>query len=131
MSSYVELPIGLQLQVRQEAEALMRELQGVKGVVVASIDGFDLVSVVSGNADAKRIAAMTSSIVAIGEVVCQEAELGATEGMMVQSRDGFAVFQSVNYESRPLLVTVIADRAAVLAQVNYRAAQLGRILVSG
>jgi predicted regulator of Ras-like GTPase activity (Roadblock/LC7/MglB family) len=130
MSIQIELPAGVLLLVRREAESMLRELDGLKGVVIASVDGFDLVSVVSGEADAKRVAAMASSIVAIGEVVCQEADLGQAESMMIQSRDGFAVFQSVLYQGARLLVTVIADRRAILAQVNYRAVQLGRMLAA-
>ena len=62
--------------IRRAAEDLISEVNGVRAVVVATADGFDVTSAVRGHQEPSRIAAMASSIAAISLVVSQEARLG-------------------------------------------------------
>ena len=112
----------------REARKLVEELSGVTAVVVATADGFDVASASAGGADPARVAAMGSSIVAIGDVVSQEARLGRRESVMVLMDSGFAVFHSVHRRDADLVINVLARDSAVPAMVAYRAAQLARTL---
>ncbi|MBB4224487.1 MULTISPECIES: roadblock/LC7 domain-containing protein [Variovorax] len=113
---------------QREARKLVEELSGVTAVVVATADGFDVASASAGDADPARVAAMGSSIVAIGDVVSQEARLGRRESVMVLTDSGFAVFHSVHRRDADLVINVLARDSAVPAMVAYRAAQLARTL---
>ena len=112
----------------REARKLVEELSGVTAVVVATADGFDVASASAGDADPARVAAMGSSIVAIGDVVSQEARLGRRESVMVLTYSGFAVFHSVHRRDADLMINVLARDSAVPAMVAYRAAQLAKAL---
>ena len=113
---------------QREVRKLVEELTGVTAVVVATADGFDVASACVSDTDPARVAAMGSSIVAIGDVVSQEARLGRRESVMVFSDSGFAVFHSVHRRDTDLVINVLARDSAVPAMVAYRAAQLARTL---
>lgn len=113
---------------QREVRKLADELSGVTAVVVASIDGFDVASAITGDADPARVAAMASSIVAISHVVSEEARLGRHKSVIVQTESGFAVFCSVYRCDAELVINVLARDSAVLALVAYRVARLARTL---
>lgn len=117
------------LQAQNEAHRLLYDLPGLRAVVVATVDGFDIASAVQGGAlEPARIAAMASSISAISEVVSQEARLGRGRSVTMDTEAGFALVYAVNHPTVPLVVNVIAGPDAILGQVNYRVAQLARTL---
>jgi predicted regulator of Ras-like GTPase activity (Roadblock/LC7/MglB family) len=114
---------------QREAQSLLHEVSGVKAVVIASVDGFDIASATASNVDPARIAAMASSISAIGAVVAQEATLGTANSVVINSEQGFVQVFSVNRRDVPLIVNVVADATGVLAQVAYRGRALAQTLL--
>lgn len=128
MSSTHGLSRTATAHAQREVQKLVDELTGVTAAVVATLDGFDVACATTGDADPARLAAMGSSIVAIGGVVCDEARLGRRESVLVLTDSGFAVFQSVHRRDAELVINVLARDSAVPALVAYRAAQLARSL---
>ena len=128
MSTHIPLPEAVKALARSEAQKVLNELTGVTAVVVATEDGFDVASVVSANLDAGRMAAMASSISAISTVVSQEAGLGRNRSVTIDTESGFAMVYSVHRSDAALVINVIADSRAILAQVNYRTSQMARSL---
>ncbi len=110
------------------AVARLQELSGVIAIVIASADGFDIASSVSGDVDAARIAAMASSISAIGAVVAQEGKLGQCRQITVNTKDGFVHVARVDRPDGELVLSVMAQASAVLALVAYSAAGQVRAL---
>ena len=113
---------------QREVQRLVDELTGVTAAVVATGAGFEVPSATTGDRDPARVAAMGSSIAAIGGVVGEEASLGRRESVMVLTDSGFAVFQSVHCRDIQLVINVLARASAVPAMVAWRAAQLARTL---
>lgn len=105
---------------QQEAESLLASLTGVVAVIVATVDGFDVASATSTLIIPSRIAALASSIAAIGSVVSQEASLGRSHSVTVNTDTGFAYFCSVYRPDVMLVINVIAGRDAILAQVLHK-----------
>jgi len=128
VSSIHSLSRTATVHAQREVRKLVEELTGVTAAVVATADGFDVASACVSDAEPARVAAMGSSIVAIGDVVSQEARLGRRESVMVFSDSGFAVFHSVHRRDTDLVINVLARDSAVPAMVAYRAAQLARTL---
>lgn len=116
-------------RAQREAQKLVDELAGVRAAVVATADGFEVAYAVTGDANPARVAAMTSSIVAIGGVVAEEADLGRRESLILLTDSGFAVFQSVHRRDSELVIGVLAQNCGVPALVSYRAAQFAKALV--
>lgn len=113
---------------QREAQQFVDEVDGVTAVVVATIDGFDVVSAMRHGIDPGRIAAMASSIAAISAVVSQEAGLGKNKSVTIDTDSGFAMVYSVPREDADLVVNIIANGNAMLGQVAYRAAEFARNL---
>jgi uncharacterized protein len=111
---------SLRQAAQHEAQAMLSALSGVVAVIVASADGFDLASAVAGGVDPARLAAMASSISAIGGVVSQEAGLGRARSVTINTDNGFAYVSTVQRPAGDLIVNVLANRDAVLAQVALR-----------
>lgn len=127
MSAKLNLPALVKTLAQREAQALLDEIGGVTAVVVATVDGFDVASAMRSG-DAARVAAMASSISAISSVVSQEANLGRNKCVTIDTESGFAVVYSVHRTDAELVINVIADGSAILAQVNYRTAQFAKTL---
>jgi predicted regulator of Ras-like GTPase activity (Roadblock/LC7/MglB family) len=117
----------LQRAARSAAETL-HGLSGVVAVVVASADGFDIASSTSGGIDAARVAAMASSISAIGSVAAQEGRLSRCRQVTVGTDDGFVYVSAVTRNDGEFVINVIADNRAILAQVAYSTAEQVRAL---
>lgn len=125
-----KLPPSVRGLARQEAEALLTEVEGVAAVVVATVDGLEVGSAVRNGLDVSRVAALASSIAAIGEVVSGEARLGASRSITVNTDTGFAVVHSAPRHDLGLVINVISGEDAMLAHVNYRTAAMARRLES-
>jgi len=114
--------------VQSEAHAMLGDIAALSAVVIATEDGFDLASVVRNGLDASRVAALASSIAAIGQVVSAEAKLGRARSVIIDTDGGFAAIYSVPRPGASLVINVIAGADALLGQVNYRAAAAVRTL---
>ena len=124
----MKIPHALKLRAAVEARRVLDEVSGIASVVIATPDGFEIASVARRDVEPARIAAMASSIAAIGAVVSQEARLGRCTCITVATDNGFALVSPVHSGETSLVVNVIADADAVLAQAMYRTAACVRAL---
>jgi uncharacterized protein len=120
MSATCVLPEGLADLAGRLSASFIKDIRGVGAVVVATVDGFAIASAFERANDAHRIAAMASSISAIGSVVALEAGLGAYRSVTINTDAGFVVVQAVQRPDLELVINVIADSDAILAQVLLR-----------
>jgi len=127
LTTKINLSKAAQDIARNGAEKML-QVTGVTAVVVATVDGFDVASAISGNANAARVAALASSIAAISTVVSDEAELGPSKSVIIDTESGFAIVYSVRRPDAELVINVIANSNAILGQVAYQTAQFARTL---
>lgn len=99
----------------------MSQTSGVTAALVATADGFEIASVLHQTLSAEKMAAMTSSILALGEAVLAEAELSDCQNVVIESRNGMVVMLAIGDPRNELLLSVIADRNAMLGQVLWAA----------
>lgn len=128
MIAIENMPATMQNVAQNAAIACLREVAGVSAVVIATVDGFDVASALRGQQDAARIAAMASSIAAISSVVALEAGLGNFKSVTIGTDAGFAVVHAVPRGDVELVIHVIADGDAVLAQVMHRVGVMAKLL---
>lgn len=114
---------------QQEADRILAETEGVTAVVIATIDGFDIASAIRSGLDPSRIAAMASSISAIGYVVSDEAKLGRGKRVTIETDAGFAVIYSIPRTDTELVLIVISDGRTLLGQVAYRTAETANLIL--
>jgi len=124
----MSIPDYIANAAKDECNNLLSEQNGILAVVIASIDGFDVASSVSKMLDPSRIAAMASSIAAIGSVVTQEVSLGSSKSVTVNTEDGFVYITYLELAGVNYVLNVVADKTAILAQVIYRCGEIGKRL---
>ncbi|MDO5654155.1 MAG: roadblock/LC7 domain-containing protein [Brachymonas sp.] len=124
----MSLPDHVKAAAAREANLLLQEVDGLSAVVIATIDGFDVAHAAKGDIEASRIAAMTSSVSAIGEAVSHEASLGKYRSIAIDTENGLAILQAVPRKDVPLVLNLIANGKSMMAQVMYRAKQSAKTL---
>ncbi len=130
MTNIDHMPLQIPEAAQRAAAACLAEVAGVTAVVIATVDGFDLAAAFRGRQDAARVAAMASSISAISSVVAHEAELGAFKSVTIGTDAGFAVVHAVPRRDVELVINVIANGDAILAQVMHRVSVMAKLLAA-
>lgn len=122
------LPAHLLQRARHEAEHLLGEVGGAQAVVVATTDGFDVAHARRQDIEASRMAALASSIAALGQVVAHEAGLGAPRCMILEADAGYVIVRSVPRPDHPLVIKLLTDRSGLLALALQHLSRSGQQL---
>jgi uncharacterized protein len=112
---------ALSKATKTQADALMSGVSGALAVIFSSADGFDIAASARNPEQVVRMAAMASSIAAIGSVIGQETMLGGHRGITIAVERGYVVMVEVPHPQTPMILSVVADMTAVLGQLNYMA----------
>ncbi len=113
-------------QASRIAQALFADLAHARAVVIATEDGLAVESVMHGEMDAARFAAITSSMSAIGDVVSSETDLGQVRCVMVEADEGYLVMRGCRSGAVGLVVAALVGREALLGLAIHRVGQAAR-----
>jgi uncharacterized protein len=100
-------------------ENLVSQVGGVIAAVISTTDGFEVASRVQNTAQVSKLAAMSSSISAIAEVVGDESGVGAQKSIVIDAEDGYVVMVNIAHSQFPMILNIIARKSAVLGQITY------------
>ena len=100
-------------------DELMQAVKGIKAVVVATEDGFEVAARVENTAQIARLSAMASSLAALGAMAGDESRLGLCHSLLMEAADGFIAIVQVRRADVSLIVSVVTGRDAVIGQVLY------------
>jgi uncharacterized protein len=120
----MNLPPLLIARAEKALETLMGQVRGAMSAVVSTADGFDVASHTKDAGQGSRLAAMASSIAAICTVVGQESQVGEHQSISIESENGYVVMVHVVNAANPMILNLVADKTAVLAQMIYFAKQM-------
>jgi uncharacterized protein len=106
---------------QRQLEAFVQSTQGVLSAVLLSADGFEVASLQTGKSGAARLAAMGSSLSAIGSAIAREAGIVECNRMIIESESGTIVIMQIP-DARPALsLAIIAGDGCVLGQLLWAA----------
>lgn len=94
---------------------------GVVSAVLMSADGFEVASLQVGKGGAARLAAMGSSLSAIGSAIAKEAGIVECNRMVIESDSGTVVIMNVPDSRPPMSLAVIANDSSMLGQLLWSA----------
>lgn len=104
-------------------DAFAGEVSGMRNAVVASVDGFAIAQV-SDRADRDdRLAAMTSSMLALATAVGRELRIGELEVLMMEAADGKVLMLAIPAPGRALLLMAACTQRSVIGHVLWHARQ--------
>lgn len=109
-------------------DTLMAEVKGIKAVVVATEDGFEVAAKIENTAQVSRLAAMASSLAALGAVAGEESGLGLCDSVLIEAAHGYILMLQSRHPDIGLIISVITSREAVMGQALYLSRQAAKIL---
>lgn len=102
-------------------DALRREHREVAGTLLSTMDGFEVAASVGTQISPKKMAAMTSSLLALGEAVSRESSVGQCRDLVIESSAGLVLMMDVPSTTHRSVLTVLCTEAAVLGRVRWAA----------
>jgi predicted regulator of Ras-like GTPase activity (Roadblock/LC7/MglB family) len=102
-------------------DALVEEHTDIAGALVSTVDGFAVASRVTPTVAAERLAAMTSSLVALAEAISHEGQAGECRDVVIDASVGRVLLMDVPQPGHKLLLTVLCHTSATLGQVLWAA----------
>lgn len=91
-------------------------IEGVKGAIVVSMDGFPIEAIVpSGDIDLEALAAMVITIYGAAKRFGDEFKLSDTEILMSEYAGGTLLIQKL----RNAIFAVVADKTTILGRIRY------------
>ncbi len=128
----VDLPIILEKKVMINTSMLQDELQNfvsgtseVQGAALVSPDGLALASVLPGGMDDERTAAMSASMLSLGERIGHELARGNVERIVVEGEKGYGVLVGCSNDAVLLVLANASVKQGLLFLEIKRA--VGRI----
>jgi len=115
-------------------EAIRRHLQifgetspGIQFAVLTSADGFEIASFQAPGASsvAGKLAAVTSSITALGEAATRETGLAHARSVIIESENGAIVMLGIESAKPALSLAVVAGKQAILGHLLWAARNVG------
>jgi hypothetical protein len=119
---------GWHAAVQTAAIELHGRLERPHAVIVTTEDGLEVAGTGNERLDSGRLAAITSSMSAIGEVVSRESGLGDVRCLMVEADLGYLVMRSTRRDGVGLVVAALVGREALLGLAMHAVAETARSL---
>lgn len=115
----MNLSPALQQAAQAAVDRLMQELKGVRAVVIATEDGFELAGRMENSAQVARLSALASSLAALGALAGEESNLGACDNVIIEAAQGHLVMVQARHAEADLIISVVTSREAIMGQVLY------------
>lgn len=95
--------------MRQMLKDLAGQNPGILAAQVCTSDGFEVASVQRDEESHRRLAAMVSSIHALGSAMVQETDLGVYLNLIIEATNGKCLMMAIPGTEETLLLTAVAS----------------------
>jgi hypothetical protein len=111
----IKMDESVRRRAAEVAGRLLRRLDAARAVVVATEDGFGLACATRDVLEPDRLAAVMSSLSAIGEVIATEAGVGRVRCLIVEAEGGHVVVRGgARVGMTGVVVAALVSREALL-----------------
>lgn len=107
---------------------LMDDVWGIKAIVISTEDGFEIAARIENADHISRLAAMASSLAALGAIAGEESQLGICDNIMIGAENGYLIMLQAKHPKINLIISIITGKDAVMGQVLYFAKQASKSL---
>lgn len=99
------------------AQALVHELEGPSLALIATPDGFALGHAGTRDVDPARLAALVSSMAALGDAASRETGIGDARSLVVDSHQGRLALRCLQAGTESVIVVMLTDTRVLLGRV--------------
>lgn len=121
---------ALRERLAKRLNQFVDEIDGVRSVVLATVDGFALLPAAGTHGNGERLAAMTSAMLALAAAVGRELALGELETLMLEAGEGKVLMLALPCTPAPLLLMTACDSRCVVGKVLWSAKNCGRNIMA-
>ncbi|ARV60818.1 diacylglyceryl transferase [Nostocales cyanobacterium HT-58-2] len=100
--------------LQDELQNFISSTSDVQGVAIVSPDGLALASVLPGGMDEERTAAMSASMLSLGERICRELARGNVDRIVVEGEKGYGVLVGCGADAVLLVLASAAVKQGIL-----------------
>lgn len=98
---------------------LVQSTSGVDGVLLASVDGFEVTSIFQKSYDAGKLSAVGSSILALVQALTNEAQLTGCRSVILDAENGKIMISAVPNNNQPMILIVVTRQQVLLGQIMH------------
>lgn len=114
MATKINLSDNAKTFIHGKIDDMFNVCDDIYGAVISSVDGHLVLDVIKRELPVKKISAMTSSLMALGETVSKESEQGVCEYVNVENKDGRVIVLRVG---ESLTLTTLSSKNSNLGMV--------------
>lgn len=121
MSQHTELEPAQRPDCQPLLDKLCREHADIRGALISTVDGFEIAASVDASVSPKKLAAMTSSLLALGEAISNESAVGQCRDLVIEASAGLLLLMDVPGTTHRSVLTVLCSETAMLGRVRWAA----------
>lgn len=95
-------------RLQKELKTLTSKSPGVLAAQICTSDGFEIAAVHRNEESHRRLAAMVSSLHALGSAMVEETELGQYSNLIIEATEGKCLMMAIPGTNGSLLLTAVA-----------------------
>jgi len=80
--------MNLSDKIREVFGELSQDVEGLKGIIISTMDGLPVASDIKSTEEQNRIAAMVSSLTILSRKVAPQLDVGKAEDVLIEGEDG-------------------------------------------
>lgn len=100
-------------------QELVHSTSGIDGVLLASVDGFEVNSMFQKNYDGGKLSAVGSSILALVQALTNEAKLTGCRSVILDAENGKIMISAVANQNQPMILIVVTRQQVLLGQIMH------------
>ncbi|KGI77490.1 roadblock/LC7 domain-containing protein [Oleiagrimonas soli] len=112
--------------LQHHLDALGKDLVGIRSAVVASVDGFAIAHASVSQVSEEKLAAMTSSMLALASAIGRELAMGRLQTLMLDADIGKVLMLTIDTPREPLLLMVACSQKSVMGKVLWAARECAK-----
>jgi uncharacterized protein len=117
-----------QAMCQESLRQLVAETTGVESACLVTGDGFEVSSTLAKGISAQRIAAMTSSMHALGQAVTSELKMKDCRSVIVDGEMGTVILVKLPSSQAEMMLTVTCGKTGTVGGVLFAARQHARFI---
>lgn len=132
MRQFSAAPAELRAELETLLAGLYAAVPGLNGAVLSTVDGRLVAAHLHGGADPMRLAAITSSMVALSETLGREAKVGGSKYTVIDAHQGTLLLRRVPGARNIFVLGAIAGEGTMLGYLlheTHRAAECAGLLL--
>jgi uncharacterized protein len=109
-------------------EQLVHGTSGVHSACLVTGDGFEIASVLKDGVSSERLAAMTSSVHALGSAVVGELKLTDCASVIIDGESGSVVVVRLPSQDAEMILAAVCDKKATIGGIFFAAREQAKFL---